>query len=91
MSSGSRWKDWKTNPTWRRRKLRQLRLAAPVDAGSGDLDRARVRTLEAAEQVQQRRLAGARAAEDGDELACRDVEVGAVEHAQARTFRRRTS
>ena len=63
LSSGSRWKNWKTKP-----------IAAPAQRASArartrrsparppTLDRARLGAVEPAEQVQQRRLARARAA-----------------------------
>ena len=56
-------------------------LGGARDPLAGDLHGARLGAVEAAEQVQQRRLARARAAEHGDDLAALDVEVGPVEHA----------
>jgi hypothetical protein len=60
---------------------RQPPLARARHALAADLDRSRLRPVESAEHVQQRRLAGARAAEDRDDLTRLDREVGAVEHA----------
>ena len=40
-----------------------------------------LRPLEQAAQMQQRRLAGARRRDDGDEFAALDVEIGGFEHA----------
>jgi hypothetical protein len=53
--------------------------AAGIEALAGDLHRPRVTRVQPAEEVQQRRLARARAADDGDDLTRRDVEVDAVE------------
>ena len=55
-SSGSRWKNWKTKPMWRRRSAAQRLLAGAGDLLAGDLDRPGVGPVEPAEQVQQRRL-----------------------------------
>jgi hypothetical protein len=57
----------------------QLALRGARDAPPGDDDLARVGAVEPAEQVQERGLARPAAAEDGDDLARPDVEVGAVE------------
>ena len=56
-------------------------LARARHALARDVDDARLRPVEPAEHVQQRRLARARAAEHGDDLARLDREGGAVEHA----------
>ncbi len=57
----------------------QLALGGARHPPSGDLDLAGVGPVEAAEQVQERRLARPAAAEDGDDLARADVEIGVVE------------
>ena len=59
----------------------QLALGAPVQAAADDLDGAGLGPVERAEQVQQRRLARARAPDDGHELAGARLDGGAVEHA----------
>ncbi len=56
-----------------------------VQAGAGDRlamqrDLAGIRPLEAGDQAEQRRLAAAGGAEDGDQLAGADVEVDIVQH-----------
>ena len=43
VSSGTRWKNWKTKPTRARRSARELALGAAVDALAGDLDACRPR------------------------------------------------
>jgi hypothetical protein len=60
-------------------------LADAGDALAGHVDRARVRPVEAAEDMQERRLARPRAAEHGDDLTPGDVEVGPVEDAPRST------
>jgi hypothetical protein len=49
------------------------------DRAAGDRDAARVRSLEAREQAQERGLAGAAWAEQRDQLAAIDVQGGAVD------------
>ena len=66
---GSSRESWKTTETW---------------SGHGDLAGAGHVVVEPGERAQQRALAGAAAPEQGHELARRDVEVDAVEHARAR-------
>ena len=80
VSSGSRWKNWKTKPMWRRRSAESARSPTPVTALAGDLDAPRLGPVEPAEHVQQRRLARAGAPEHRDDLAGLDVEIGPVEH-----------
>ena len=59
----------------------ELALGAAVDALAGDLDGAGLGAVERAEEVQERRLARARAPDDGHELARAHLDGGAVEHA----------
>ena len=59
VSTGIRLYDWKMKPMRARAPLRELALAQPVEALARDLDRARGRPVEAGDQVEQRRLAGA--------------------------------
>ena len=59
----------------------ELALGASVQAAADHLDRARLGPVEGAEQVQQRRLARARAPDDGHQLARAHLDGGAVEHA----------
>ena len=68
------------------RDLERLRL----DIGDGeavDGDAARLRVVEAQEQVEDRALAGARRADDGDRLAAPDRETHPVEGGDARARR----
>jgi hypothetical protein len=58
-------------------------VARGVDAFAVELDGAVVGAVEPRDQVQEGRLAGARAPDDGDELAALHVELGPVEHATA--------
>ena len=60
-------------------KARELALRQPVDALPGDMDLAARRPVDAAEQIEQRRLARARRPHHGDEVAARDGEVEVVE------------
>ena len=59
---------------------RQVALGRARHVDPAELDAARLRPVEPAEQVQQRRLAAPGAAEHGDDLARLDLEIGAVEH-----------
>src|SRR5438552_9396494 len=63
---------------------RETAFIQAIDAHAVDLDLAGIRAIEPAEQMQQRRLSGARPADDRNELAPRDLELGAVEHADLR-------
>ena len=54
-----------------------------VDAHAADLDGAGGRRVEPADQVEQRRLAGARRSHQGQEVALGDVEVDALQHVDA--------
>ena len=74
LSSGMRLKNWKTKPVLSRRRQRAPLIVEGRDADAVDDDLARRRKVEAAQQVEHRRLAGARAAHDGDELAALDRE-----------------
>src|SRR2546429_2820879 len=60
---------------------RQTAFVQAVDADAVELDLAGIGAIEAAEQMQQRGLSGARPADDGNELAPRDLEISPVEHA----------
>ena len=70
-SIGSRLKNWKTKPMWSRRSMRELGVVQRRDLGAADRHRPGGRLVEAGEDVHQRRLAGARRAHHGDELAAR--------------------
>src|SRR5699024_1478630 len=59
--------------------LGPLGLAEALHAGAAELDLARRGPVEPAEQVQQRRLAAARWAGHGDELAFWDVDIHAAQ------------
>ena len=59
----------------------QSTLVKIVQSCACDFDRAFVRAVEAAEQMQKRRLPGARTADDHHKLAACNLEIGAVEHA----------
>ena len=72
-------------------EAREAALALAVHANARDLDLAGVRAVEAAEQVQQRGLAGARAPEHRHELPGLDLDVDPVEHAPGRATARRRS
>ena len=63
-----------------RAPLRKLAVGELVDALAGDHDLAFVRTVEPADEIEQRRLAGARRAHQRDELARLDLEIQAVQH-----------
>ena len=71
-------------------QLRQLVVGHRRDVVAGDLDGAVGRLVEAGEDVHERRLARARRAHDGDELALRDVERDAAERVDGGVARRRS-
>jgi hypothetical protein len=60
---------------------RQAALVEPVDTSAADLDRPPLGAVEAAEDVEEGRLAGAGATDDRHELAARRIEVETVEDA----------
>ena len=66
---GRRLKNWKTKPVFAAAELRRLVVAEVAHDGAVEDDLAGRRAVEAAEEVEQRALAGARRAHDGDELA----------------------
>ena len=74
-SIGRRLKNWKMKPMWFAAEQRQVLIAELRDVRSVDRDRARGRAVEPGEDVHQGRLARARRAHDGSELAAWDVEV----------------
>jgi hypothetical protein len=74
-----RLKNWKTKPTSRRAQERPVGLAELVDPPPPEVDLAGGRAIEAAEQVQQGRLAAARGPHDADELALGDGQVDAAQ------------
>ena len=82
VSVGSSWKNWKMTPTVRPRQsatwpsVRSLSSwpATVTVAGGGPVD--------AGDHVDERRLAAAGLADDGDELAVVDLQVDAVEGAE---------
>jgi hypothetical protein len=63
---------------------RERIVVAVVEARAVDADLARIRAVEAGDDVEQRRLARARLADDGEPFAGRDVEVDAGEQRRAR-------
>ena len=79
VSIGSRLKNWKTKPMWRRRSFVSSLSFERRDLDPVDLDRALGAAVEAGEDVHQGRLAGARRAHDGGEMAARDLERDAAE------------
>ena len=79
VSVGSRLNDWNTKPMCRRRSLVELLVGHVGDVVAADLHAAVGRAVEAGEQVHERRLAGARRAHDGGELAGGDLEGDAAQ------------
>ena len=79
VSSGTSWPNWKTKPNSVRRSA--LRSASDMrgQLAAAVADRAGVRADDPGEAVQQRRLAGAGGAHDGDDLAGVDGELRAVQ------------
>src|SRR5262249_20656398 len=77
VNSGGSESDWKTKPVGAQRALAASRPAA------ADREVAGVGAVHHAEQVEQGGLAGAGGAEDGDELAGRDLEVDAAQDGDA--------
>ena len=65
-------------------QARELAVVHARDVLAGDVDRARAGRVEAGEQVHQRRLARARRAHDGGELAGREVERDAAQRVDGR-------
>jgi hypothetical protein len=63
-----------------RAPARQLTLAQALDVLAGELDLAGAGRVDAAEQVQQRRLARAGRTHDGDEVAMRDRHAEMIEY-----------
>ena len=61
----------------------QPSLVELVQARAAELDRPGIGAIEAAEQMQEGRLPRAGASDDGNELAARNVQIGAVEHADS--------
>ena len=61
-----------------RAPLRQLAAAERADGHAADLDRAAGRRVEAADQIEQRGLAGSRRTHQREEIALRDFEVDAL-------------
>ena len=66
-------------PTLAARQRGEIALGEPVDALAGNLDLAGVGAIDAAEQVEQRRLARAGRPHDGDEIAAGDRQIEMVE------------
>jgi hypothetical protein len=77
VSVGSSWKNWKTMPRLRPRQLGHLILVEGVQRLAADDDLARRRPLDARDEVDERRFAAARLADDGHELAARHLQVDA--------------
>ena len=78
-------KSWNTAAT--RARQASSRKLAQVDAV--DLDRARLRVVQPAQQLGERRLAGAVLSDDGERRAGGNREIEAVEHGRAARDRRR--
>ena len=81
MSSGSRWKNWKTKPTCAAAQRAQRALGAAVDALAGDLDRARLGAVEPPSRCSSVDLPEPERPRTATTSPARDVEVRAVEHA----------
>ena len=77
VSVGTRWCDWNTKPTSRRGTRPGRR--GDSSASPADDDRAGVRTVERADQVEERALARARRAGERDELSRLDGERDVLE------------
>ena len=80
MSTGSRLYIWNTKPTLSARQRPSCRVRQLVDGEAVDFDGARGRTIEAAEQIQQRGLARTRGPHQRDEIAARQVQIELLEH-----------
>ena len=83
--SSKRMKSWKTAVTRARHDVE--RQVAQIDAV--DLDRARLRVVQPAQQLGERRLAGAVLPDDGERRAGGDREIEAVEDGRAARIRER--
>ena len=79
VSIGSRLKDWKTKPTWSRRKTVSAVSSSVSSVDARDRDAAAGRDVEAGQAVHQRGLAGAGGAHDRGEPARGEVEVDATQ------------
>ena len=75
VSTGSRLKFWKTKPSWRARKSDSASSLIVCTGLAADHDRALVGPVDAADQVEQRRLAAARRPGDDGEAVRQDDEV----------------
>ena len=84
VSIGSRLKDWNTKPMWRRRSLVSCLSPISVMSCAADLHAPVRRAVEPGEQVHERRLARARGAHDGGELADGDLERDAAQRVHGR-------
>ena len=80
VSTGSRLYIWKTKPMCRARQLESLPPDSLSMRSPADLDRSLGRRVEAAHQVQQRRLAGARRPHQREEVPFGNVEGDALQH-----------
>ena len=72
VSRSTRWNCWNTNPMRRPRTADSRPSRSVLDVVAVDAHGARRRSLQGADDVQQRRLARARRADDDDELAAAD-------------------
>ena len=63
------------------RQRGEIALRQPVDAPPGDVDLAGVGAIDAAEQVEQRRLARSGRPHHGDEIAARNRQIEMIEDA----------
>ena len=70
---------WKMNPTWRARHSRERAGGHVGDFIARDGNAAAGRNIEAAEEIQQRGLAGAAGAHERDEFAGLDIEIEALQ------------
>ena len=81
---GMRLKDWKTMPTVRKAIVREFEAGQFREIASLHDDAAAGGTVEPGDEVQERRFAGARAAEQGDEIAGGNFERDPVHGANRR-------
>ena len=77
---GRMWKAWNTNPSFERRVSVRAVSSRRCDVDTVDDDRTGVGSVEPGDQVEQRRLARSRFADDRDVLAAADRQVQVVEH-----------
>jgi hypothetical protein len=83
-SSGIRLNDWKTKPVRSRRSVVARVVGQAADRLALERDLAGRRPVEPAEQLEQRRLAGARRSHQRDELALGDAQRHAAQRVDGR-------